>query len=115
MLLIQKEPLNQSNAGCVNPLVRSIGLKLRLTILFITLTFASGCSEFAILMSGGSIAVSQNTYAKVYNGIDILTIMSTDKSLKGHAYDSAKKAWTEVKEGKEYIYDTTINLFGNKH
>ena len=30
-------------------------------------------------------------------------------------YDSAKKAWTEVKEGKEYIYDTTINLFGNKH
>jgi len=66
-------------------------------------------------MSGGSIAVSQNTYAKVYNGVDILTIMSTEKSLKGHAYDSAKKAWTDVKEGKEYVYDTTINLFGNKH
>ena len=75
----------------------------------------TACSEFAMLMSGGSIAVSQNTYAKIYNGVDILTIMSTDKSLKGHAYNSAKKAWTEVKEGKEYIYDTTINLFGNKH
>ena len=75
----------------------------------------TACSEFALLMSGGSIAVSQNTYAKIYNGVDILTIMSTDKSLKGHAYDSAKKAWVEVKEGKEYIYDTTINLFGNKH
>jgi len=75
----------------------------------------TACTEFAMLMSGGSIAVSQNTYAKVYNGIDILTIMSTDKSLKGHAYNSAKKAWTGVKEGKEYIYDTTINLFGNKH
>jgi len=75
----------------------------------------TSCSEFALLMSGSSIAISQNTYAKVYNGIDVLTIMSTDKSLKGHAYDSAKKAWTEVKEGKEYIYDTTINLFGNKH
>ena len=75
----------------------------------------TGCSSFSILLSGGSIAVSQNTYAKIYNGVDILTIMSTDKSLKGHAYDSAKKAWTEVKEGKEYIYDTTINLFGNKH
>ena len=90
-------------------------IKLKLTILFTIFIIVSGCSEFAILMSGSSIAISQNTYAKVYNGVDILTIMSTDKSLKGHAYDSAKKAWTEVKEGKEYIYDTTINLFGNKH
>ena len=90
-------------------------IKLKLTILFTIFIIVSGCSEFAILMSGSSIAISQNTYAKVYNGVDILTIMSTEKSLKGHAYDSAKKAWTEVKEGKEYIYDNTINLFGNKH
>ena len=90
-------------------------IKLKLTILFTIFIIVSGCSEFAILMSGSSIAISQNTYAKMYNGVDILTIMSTEKSLKGHAYDSAKKAWTEVKEGKEYIYDNTINLFGNKH
>ena len=90
-------------------------IKLKLTILFMIFIIVSGCSEFALLMSGSSIAISQNTYAKVYNGVDILTIMSTEKSLKGHAYDNAKKAWTEVKEGKEYIYDTTINLFGNKH
>ena len=90
-------------------------IKLKLTILFIIFIIVSGCSEFALLMSGSSIAISQNTYAKMYNGVDILTIMSTDKSLKGHAYDSAKKAWIEVKEGKEYIYDNTINLFGNKH
>ena len=90
-------------------------IKLKLTILFTIFIIVSGCTEFAMLMSGSSIAISQNTYAKVYNGVDILTIMHTDKSLKGHAYDSAKKAWTEVKEGKEYIYDTTINLFGNKH
>jgi len=70
----------------------------------------TGCSEFALLMSGSSIAISQNTYAKVYNGIDVLTIMSTKKSIKGHAYDSAKKAWTEVKEGKKYIYDKTWGL-----
>ena len=70
----------------------------------------SGCTEFALLMSGSSIALSQNTYAKVYNGIDVLTIMNTKKSIKGHAYDSAKKAWTEVKEGKEYIYDKTWGL-----
>ena len=70
----------------------------------------TACSEFAILMSGSSLAISQNTYAKMYNGIDVLTIMSTEKSIKGHAYDSAKKAWIEVKEGKEYIYDKTWGL-----
>ena len=88
---------------------------IRTILLLSMLMVLTACSEFALLMSGSSIAISQNTYAKVYNGIDVLTIMSTKKSLKGHAYDSAKKAWTEVKEGKEYIYDTTINLFGNKH
>ena len=70
----------------------------------------TGCSEFAILMSGSSLALSQNTYAKVYNGIDVLTIMRTEKSIKGHAYDNAKKSWTKVKEGKEYIYDKTWGL-----
>jgi len=75
----------------------------------------TGCTEFALLASGSSIAISQNTYAKVYNGMDILTIMRTEKSLKGHAYDNAKKAWTKAKEGKKYIYDNTTNLFGNKH
>jgi hypothetical protein len=85
-------------------------IKLKLTILFMTLIIVSGCTEFAMLMSGSSLAISQSTYAKVYNGIDVLTIMSTEKSIKGHAYDSAKKAWTEVKEGKEYIYDKTWRL-----
>ena len=88
---------------------------IRMILLLLMLMVLTGCSSFSMLLSGGSIAVSQNTYSKIYNGVDILTMMSTDKSLKGHAYDSAKKAWTEVKEGKEYIYDTTINLFGNKH
>ena len=85
---------------------------LLISLLTITIT---GCTEFAMLMNGSSLAISQNTYAKMYNAADMLTIMGTKKGIKRHAYDSAKKAWTEVKEGKEYIYDTTINLFGNKH
>ena len=88
---------------------------IRMILLLLMLMVLTGCSSFSMLLSGGSIAVSQNTYSKIYNAADMLTMMSTDKSLKGHAYDSAKKAWIEVKEGKEYIYDTTINLFGNKH
>jgi len=60
----------------------------------------TSCSEFALLASGSSIAISQNTYAKVYNGIDILTIMSTEKSIKNHAYEKGKKYivdWTKAK------------------
>ena len=82
----------------------------RLIIIGTALVLTTSCTEFALLASGSSIAISHNTYAKVYNGIDVLTIMSTEKSLKGHAYDSAKKAWTKTKEGKEYIYDKTWGL-----
>jgi hypothetical protein len=85
----------------------------KIFMLCVILITCSSCSEFALLASGSSLAISQNTYAKVYNGIDVLTIMNTEKSIKGHAYDSAKKAWTEVKEGKEYIYDKTWGLTDN--
>ena len=74
--------------------------------LCVILVTCSSCSEFALLASGSSIAISQNTYAKVYNGVDVLTIMRTEKSMKRHVYDNAKKAWTEAKEGKKHIYDT---------
>ena len=82
--------------------------KILLISLFTIIT--TGCSEFAILMSGSSLAISQNSYAKMYNAADMLTIMGTKKGIKRHAYDSAKKAWTEVKEGKNYIYDKTWGL-----
>ena len=87
----------------------------RLILIGTTLVLTTSCSQFSLLASGSSIALSQNTFAKMYNTADFLTVISTKKSIKKHAYNSAKKAWTEVKEGKEYIYDTTINLFGNKH
>ena len=73
----------------------------------------SSCTEFALLASGSSIAISHNTYAKVYNSMDVLTIMRTDKSMKRHVYDNAKKALTEIKEGKKYIYDKTWGLTSN--
>ena len=79
----------------------------KIFLLCVILITCSSCTEFALLASGSSIAICQNTYAKVYNGVDILTIMNTKKSIKGHAYDGAKKALTGVKEGKEYIYDKT--------
>jgi len=51
----------------------------------------SGCSEFALLASGTSIAVSQNAYVKAYNGADVLTIMQTDKDIKKHVYEKIKE------------------------
>ena len=51
----------------------------------------SSCTEFAILSSGTGIAVSQNVYAKVYSGIDFLTIVRTEKDIKTHIYHSLKK------------------------
>ena len=91
MLLIQKEQQKQNSVGCVNLGARSIGLKLRWMILFTTLIFVSGCSEFALLASGSSIAISQNAYVKAYNGVDVLTIMSTEKDIKNHVYSKTKE------------------------
>ena len=87
-----------------------MGLLKQIILIGILGVFLTSCSEFALLMSGSSIAVSQNAYVKAYNGIDVLTIMSTDKSMKKHVYDNAKKAWVEAKEGKKYIYDKTWGL-----
>ena len=72
--------------------------KILLISLFTIIT--TGCSEFAILMSGSSIAISQNTYVKAYNGLDVLTIMATEKDIKKHVYD----------KGKKYIYDQTMGF-----
>ena len=66
-------------------------IKLKLTILFTIFIIVSGCSEFALLMSGSSVAISQNAYVKVYNGLDVLTIMHSDKSIKKHIYDKGKE------------------------
>ena len=68
-------------------------IKLKLMILFIIFIIVSGCSEFALLMSGSSIAISQNAYVKAYNGMDVLTIMATEKDIKKHIYENAVKQY----------------------
>ena len=86
----------------------------KISMLCIILITCSSCSEFALLMSGSSVAISQNTYAKVYNGVDLLTIMNTDKSMKRHVYDNAKKAWAEAKEDKFAVQKELIKKFANE-
>ena len=78
-----------------------IRMMMVILILGSVLIFLTACSEFALLASGSSIAISQNTYVKAYNGIDVLTIMHSDKSIKKHIYE----------KGKTYIYDSTLEIF----
>ena len=80
--------------------------KILLISLLLTTT---GCSEFALLMSGSSMAISQNSYAKMYNALDLGVVMTTKKGIKQHAYEKGKKYIVD------YAKDKTLGLFGNKH
>ena len=72
--------------------------KILLTsLLLITIT---GCSEFALLMSGTSFAASQNSFVKIYNAADFGVVLTTKKGIKTHVYE----------KGKKYIYDNTVGL-----
>ena len=77
---------------------------LKFTILF---SLLSGCSEFALLSSGSSLAISHNSYAKAYSSFDFVTTLATKKDIKTHAYHYVKKA----KELKELVLNTIAHDF----
>ena len=52
----------------------------------------NGCTEFAILSSSATIAVSHNAYARAYSGMDFLTIINTEKDIKTHLYETIRHA-----------------------
>jgi hypothetical protein len=56
------------------------------------MTILNSCTEFAMIMSGGGLAVSHNAYVKAYNGIEVLTIINTDKDIKTHLYETVRDA-----------------------
>ena len=66
---------------------------MRKVLLIGCLLITTGCSEFALLASAGSIGISQNAYVKAYNSTDFLTIMYSDKSIKKHVYDKGKELY----------------------
>jgi len=84
-------------------------IKLKLMILFMIFIIVSGCTEFALLMSGSSLAISQNAYARAYNVIDMGVVITTKKGIKQHAYTQGKKYLEELAKakatGKKYIID----------
>jgi len=59
-------------------------MKLIYLMLFILMT---SCSELLILSSGAGVVASQNVYTKAYNGVDMITVISTKKDIKKHIYE----------------------------
>ena len=60
-------------------------------LITVIVLLTSSCTNFAIISSGAGIAVSHNAYAKAYSGIDFLTVISTEKDIKRHAYEALTK------------------------
>ena len=60
-------------------------------LITVLVILTSSCTEFAILSSGTTMAVGQNAYMKAYSGIDVLTIISTEKDIRTHVYEGLKK------------------------
>jgi hypothetical protein len=81
--------ITSTNAGSVIQKESFMYTKIMLIMAIVILT--SSCTELAILSSGTTIAVSHNAYAKVYSGLDFLTIINTEKDIKMHAYDALTK------------------------
>ena len=78
--------IRKENFMSTNP--RWLSTMMLLTALVI---LTSSCTNFAIISSGAGIAVSHNAYAKAYSGIDFLTVITTEKDIKMHAYDALTK------------------------
>ena len=63
---------------------------IRMMILLLLLVACTSCIELTMLTSGAGIAISQNAYAKIYSGVDILTVIKTEKDIKTHLYESVR-------------------------
>ena len=63
----------------------------KLFLVCVILSFCTSCSQFALIASGSSLAISQNAFAKAYSGVDMLTIMETEKDIKKHIYDKIRE------------------------
>ena len=57
-------------------------------LLFISLT---SCADVMLLGSSYGVVGSSNTYVKAYNAADVVSIATTKKYIKEHAYNKIKK------------------------
>ena len=63
----------------------------KIFLLCVILITCTSCSEFALLLSAGGVAASQNTYSKAFSAVDFGVVVKTKKDIKTHVYDKIKK------------------------
>jgi len=69
--------------------------KLKLILLFGIIILTNGCTNLTLFVSAGGVVVSQSGFAKAYNGLDFITTVTTEKSIKEHIYDKHVQALTQ--------------------
>ncbi len=79
-------------------------------------TLVSGCGgPVAMVSSFAGFMASNNVHIKAYNGVDLITTLTTDKDIKTHIYETAKNT-IELGKGIK-IYNKKYysgNLTGEK-
>jgi len=63
---------------------------MRLFLLLILIPLTS-CADVMLLGSSYGVVGSSNTYVKAYNTMDVVSLTTTKKDIKQHAYDKIKK------------------------
>ena len=53
-------------------------------LILFCVVFLFSCSQLALVASGGSLVLSQNSLTKAYNGMNMLTVITTKKDIKAH-------------------------------
>ena len=64
---------------------------MKTIVCMVLLVFLTSCSEFAVLLSAGGAAASQNTYSKAFSAVDFGVVVKTKKDIKTHVYEKIKK------------------------
>ena len=64
---------------------------MRLFVYIFALLSLTSCADVMLLGSSYGVVGSSNTYVKAYNTMDVVSIATTKKDIKQHAYNKIKK------------------------
>jgi len=64
---------------------------MRLFVYIFALLSLTSCADVMLLGSSYGVVGSSNTYIKAYNTMDVVSIATTKKDIKQHAYNKIKK------------------------
>ncbi len=71
-------------------------IKLKLILLFTIIILTSSCTNLTLFASAGGVVVSHNNFVKAYNGLDFITTVTTEKSIKTHIYEKHVQTLTRI-------------------